>query len=109
AAGMHFAGGRRPVRQIGLFHDRQGVHVGAQTNNPPTTVGGRFASADHSDDPGAADAGSHLIAAESLQFFGYDSGGAVNIEQQFRVGMKIATPSGDLRLQTGDAVGNRHG
>src|SRR5262249_23304371 len=73
------------------------------------TVGGLFASADHPDNPGAADTGEHLIAAENLQFFGHDARGAVDIEQQFRMRMKIATPGGDLRLQTSDTVGNRHG
>ena len=105
AAGVHLAGHRRLVRQSGFLLDRQRVHVGAQADD---LVGFALAAVDDADHPGAAEAGHHLVAAEGLELVGDDAGGAQDVVLQFRVGMQIVPPFGDLGRKVGDAVDDRH-
>jgi hypothetical protein len=107
AAGVHLAGRRGAVRQVGLLGDRQRVHVGAQSDHPSARPR-LFAPADHADHAGAADAGHHVIAAERLQFLGDQARGAMHIELQFRVRVQVAPPSGDFLVHAGNAVGDGH-
>ena len=64
---------------------------------------------DDADHAGAADTRHHLVAAERLELFGDRAGGAVHVEQQFRMGVQVLPPGGDLMVQVGDAVDDRHG
>jgi hypothetical protein len=66
------------------------------------------ATADHADDAGPAEAGDHLVAAEGLELFGDGSRRAMDVEQELGVGMDVAPPGGDLAMQVGNAVHNRH-
>ena len=67
AAGVHLA--RRPggVRQIGLFLDRQRVHVGAQADHLGLALAARLLALDDADHAGAAKAGCDFVAAEFAQ------------------------------------------
>src|SRR5215469_13133960 len=104
AAGMHFAGNGRFVRQAGFFLQRQRIHIGAQ---PDHLVAG-FAPANDAHHPGPPDAGNDFVAAEALELFGHRTGGAMHIEAQFRMGMEIPPPLLDLVVQVSDAVDDRH-
>ena len=105
AAGVHLAGHRRLVRQAGLLLERQRVHVGAQ----PDHLAAGLAAADDADDAGAADAGHHLVAAETLELFRHRGRRAVHVVLQLRMGVHVAAPGGDLVVQVGDAIDDRHG
>ena len=75
----------------------------------PITLPPGLAAADDADDAGAADAGDDLVAAEALELFGDRRRGAVHVVEQFRMGVQVAPPFGDLGVQVGDAVDDRHG
>ena len=105
AAGMHLARHFRRIGQPGLFDDRQRVHVGAQADHPALAVA---APPDHADNAGAADPFHHLIAAEVAQKGGDLRGGAMHLEEKFRVFVEIAAPGGDFGLQLGKAVLDGH-
>ena len=109
AAGVHLARHRGLVRQPGLFLERQRVHVGAQPDHLATGRGAGFAAADHADDAGPADAGDDVVAAETLELVGHRCRGAVHVVAQFRMGVDIPPPGGDLAVQVGDAIDDRHG
>jgi hypothetical protein len=93
AAGMHLARHGGAIGQVGLLLDGQGIHVGPQANNLAGTLTLALDDGHHA---GLADAGHDLVAAERLQLLGHDLRGAVNIEQQFGIAMKIAAPFSDL-------------
>ncbi|MCY1434769.1 hypothetical protein D9M71_508390 [compost metagenome] len=80
---MHAAGMAAAVGQAAGLVDRQGIHVGAQSQ-----AAGAAADAQHADHPGTADAGMHLVApfAQPLRHLG---GGALFLETQFGVGVDI--------------------
>ena len=107
AAGVHLAGHRRLVRQAGRLLDRQRIHVGAQPDHLARSAA--LAAADDADDAGAADAGHHLVAAETLELFRHRRRRAVHVVLQFRMRMHVAAPGGDLVVQVGDAIDDRHG
>ena len=105
AAGVHLAGHRRLVRQAGLLLERQRIHVGAQ----PHHLAAGLAAADDADDPGAADARHDIVAAKTLELFRNRGRRAVHVVEQFRIRMHLAAPGGDLVVQVGDAIDDRHG
>ena len=105
AAGVHLARHGRLVRQVVRLDDRQGVHVGAQPDHLAAVALGAADDADHA---GAADAGHHLVAAEGAQLVGDRRGGAVDVELQFGMGVQVVPPGGDLVMQVGNAVDDRH-
>jgi hypothetical protein len=107
AAGVHLAGRGRAVGKVRPLRDRQGVHVGPQSDHPGPCPG-RLAPANDADDAGPADARHHLVAPEGFQLFDNACCGAVNIEQQFRVSVEIAAPSRDLRVQAGNPLKHWH-
>ena len=76
---------------------------------PDGAVAAALLAADHADHAGAADAGHHLVAAEALELLGHHARGAVHVEQQFRMGVDVLPPGGDLGVKVGDAVDDRHG
>ncbi len=45
----------------------------------------------------------------AFSFSATDAGGAVDVVEQLRVGMQVAPPGGDIGMQVGDAVDDRHG
>src|SRR5207245_7872991 len=67
-----------------------------------------LAAADHADDAGPAEAGDHLVAAEGLELFGDGSRRAMDVEQELWVSVDIAPPGGNLAMQVGNAVHDRH-
>jgi len=105
AAGVHLAGHGRTIRQPGQLLDRERIHVGAQ---PDDFVGLSLAATNDADHAGAADAGDDLVAAERLELVGDDAGGAMDVEAELWMGVQVAPPAGDLLLQVGDAVDDRH-
>ncbi len=105
AAGVHFAGARRFVRQPGFLLDRQRVHVGAQADH---FVGLALAAVDDADHPGAAEAGHHLVAAEGFELLGDGRRRALHVIEQLRMGMQIVPPGGDFGREVGDSVDDRH-
>ena len=109
AAGVHLAGHRRLIRQAGLLLERQRIHVGAQPHHLAAGLATGLAAADDADDAGAADAGHHLVAAEILELFRHRGGRAMHVVLQLRMHMHVAAPGGDLVVQVGDAIDDRHG
>src|SRR3954471_4840868 len=106
AAGMHLAGHRRSIWEIVRLLDRQCIHVGAQSDDPAAIV--PLAAADHPHHAGTPDAGHHLVAAEALELLGDRSRGAMYVIKQFGMGVDVVPPSGDLAMQVGNAVDDRH-
>ena len=96
AAGVHLARHRRFVRQVVRLLDRQRVHVGAQADD---LVGLALAAVDDADHAGAAEPRHHLVAAEGLELVGHARRRALHVVEQFRMGMQIVPPFGDLGLQ----------
>ena len=107
AAGVHLAGRRRLVREVGGFHDRQRIHVGAQPDRLYPAVG-RLAAMDDADHAGPADAGDHLVAAEALELVRHRGRGPVHVVEQFRMRVKVVAPFGDVAVQGRNAVDDRH-
>ena len=103
AAGMHdadraaaeFAGRRRTERQVGLFRDRQCVHVGAQQDRRS-----REASLDDGDHTRVSDAGAHL-ESERAQELGDLRGRAGLAVCELRVAVKIPAPLDDPPFDRG--------
>ena len=60
------------------------------------------------DHPGAGDTGDDLIDAKLFQLVSDHTGGALNIEQEFRIGMNVAPPCGDLVVKLRKAIDRRH-
>ena len=105
AAGVHLAGHRRLVGDVVRLLQRQGVHVGAQPDHLARAVAGAADDADHA---GAPDPRHHLVAAERLELLGDRRGGAVHIVEQLGMGMDVAPPGGDLGMEVGNTIDDRH-
>jgi hypothetical protein len=105
AAGVHLAGHGRLVREIVHLRDRQRIHVSAQPDHMRPAA---LAAADRADDAGPADAGDDLVTTERLELFGNGSRCAMDVEQKLWVGVDVAPPGGDLVMQVGNAVHDRH-
>ena len=108
AAGVHLAGHRRLVGEVGRLLDRQRVHVGAQPDHlagasprplPPRmtpTTPVRPIPVTTSSQP------------KLLSFSATAGRGAVHVVEQLRMGMKVVPPGGDLAVQVGDTIDDRH-
>ncbi len=105
AAGVHLAGHRRLVGKLARLLQRQGVHVGAQPDHLARAVAGAADDADHA---GAPDPRHHLVAAERLELLGDRGGGAVDVVEQLGMGMDVAPPGGDLGMEVGNTIDDRH-
>ena len=105
-AGMHLARHGGTVGNVVRLLDRQRVHVGAQPDHPSDAR--PSAAADHADHAGAADPGHHLVAAEALELVGHHRRGAVHVVEKLRMGVDVAPPGGDLAVEVGNAVDDRH-
>ena len=106
AAGVHLAWHRRLVRQVVGLLDRQRVHVGAQRDR---LAGRALAPTDDPDHAGAADPRYHLVAAEFREPRRHRGRSPVHLIEQLRMGVQIAPPGGDVGMQVGDTVDDRHG
>src|SRR5215469_1911702 len=106
AAGVHLARHRRFVRDIAGLLDRQGIHVGTQSDDPATSSA--LAAADHAHHARAPDPGHHLVAAEALELVGNAGRRALHVVKEFGMGVDVAPPSGDLAMHGGNAVDDRH-
>src|SRR3979490_452448 len=109
AAGVHLARRLGGVSEIGLFVDRQRIHIGAQPDHLDIAVAGGLAALDDADDAGSAEAGSDFVAAEFPQPVRHECRSAMYVVQQLRMLMDIPAPSLDIGLQIGDAVDDGHG
>ena len=87
------AGG--PERHVGLFGDRQGIHVGTHRHHRS----GLLASQDRHH-PGVGDAGPDIIEAERAQIVGDQRGRGHLAVAEFRVGVDLMSDLGDLRHQS---------
>ena len=105
AAGMHPPRHGRGIGQPGRLGHRQRVHIGAQRDHPTGAVA---APPDHADDAGPADAFGDLVQPEVAQQPGHPRGGAMHVELQFRMGVEIVPPGGDLGQHFGEAVPDGH-
>ena len=106
AAGMHLSRHGRGPGLAGGLADRQRVHVGTQADGPARAA---VAAIDDGHDARAADAGHHLVDAETAQQLGDAPGSALHVILKLGVPMKILPPVGDLRGEIGDAVDDGHG
>ena len=89
AAGVHLARHGGAVGQIAHLLDRQSVHVGAQADG---AVGGPALPPNHTNHPGAADAGHHFVAAEGPKPVRHEPGRAIDVVEQLGMGMEIVPP-----------------
>ncbi len=108
AAGVHLARRLGGIVQPGLFLYRQRIHVGAQPDHLDLAAIRRPAALDHADHAGAAETGHHFVAAERLEPLGDEGRCPVDVVQQFGMGMEVAAPRHDFRLQIGDAIDDGH-
>ena len=106
ATGMHTPRRGGTIGQIPHLLDRQRVHVRAQADGAVRTV---RPAPDEADDPGAADAGGNLVAAEIPQLVGDEAGSAMDVVLQLRMGVEVVPPCGDLIRQSCDPVDDGHG
>jgi hypothetical protein len=87
AAGVHDAWCLRPVLDVVLLENRQGIHVGSQKDGfPPAWL-------PPADDPGHAglrDASAHIFDAKRAQPVGHDPSRAHLLKRQLRMLVKIA-------------------
>ena len=104
-AGVHVSGHGGFIGELVRLLDRQRVHVGAE----PDALARAFLAADHPDHAGLADARRDLVATERLEPLSDEPGGAVDVVAQLRMRMQVAPPRGDLGMQVGDAIHDRHG
>ena len=106
AAGVHLAGGLAGVVEAGGLDDGQRVHIGTEADDVVAAVG---AALDNADDAGAADAFDHVVAAELAQLFGHQRRGADGVVHGLGMLVDVTAPGGDLGVELGDAVLDRHG
>ena len=83
------------MRQIPDFLDRQGIHVRPQADDFAASV---LLALDHADNARAAYARHHLVDTEVLQLLFDHTRRAVDIEQQFGIGVNVTPPLRDLVL-----------
>src|SRR6187200_329105 len=109
-AGVHYANllaavlglDERLERYVGLFGDRQRVHIRTDRNH-----GARFATAQHADDARVRDARAYL-ELERPQVIGHELCGARLAIAELRVGVEVASPRDDARHDVSDGrVGSR--
>jgi hypothetical protein len=81
---------------VGALLHRQAVHVGTQGDHRA-----REAAVEHADDAGDRHLGPHLVEAERAQVRRDDAGGAELAVAELGVGVEVAPPGEDLRLQGG--------
>lgn len=84
------------MRQVRLFLHRQCVHIGAQSDNMPL---GFLLTTDDADDADAANSFMNLIDAIVTQCPGNDFGCAMQVEQQFRMAVKVTAYLGNVRME----------
>ena len=108
AAGMHLARRLGGVCQIGLFLDRQRIHVGAQADHLDVAIAVRLAALDDADHAGAAKTGGDFVAAEFAQPVRHECCSAMHVVQQLRVFMDIPAPGLNIGLKVGDTIDDGH-
>ena len=104
AAGVHDARRLRGEGQVGALVNRQGVHIGAQTDAPPVA----FVAFQDADDAGFPDAGVGLDPP-GLQHLGNLGRGADLLHPQFGMFVKVAADRHEVVGESGDAVDDGHG
>ena len=105
AAGVHFARILGAIGEVGRLLDRQRVHVRAQ---PDRARARALGAADDADDAGSADRRLDLVAAESSEAVGDISSRALDVVQELRVLMDVATPGLSVLNEVLDGGGDRH-
>ena len=105
AAGVHLAGGFGPIGEIGLFLDRQRVHVGPQADRARARS---LRAANDADHAGAADRSPHLVAAEGAKPVGDELGGGVDVVKELGVLVDFPSPGLSVGNETVDGGGDRH-
>ena len=108
AAGVHQARVLGGVRQVGLFLDRQRIHVGAQPDHLDIALARGLAALDDADHAGTAEAGGDLVAAELPQAVRDERRRPVHVVEQFGVFMNVPAPGLDVRLQISDTIDDGH-
>ena len=92
------------LRKPGDLFNRQGIHIGPQTDYTITGL----ASPDYAHHTSPADTGYHFIAAESVQLFGNMTRRFMHLIHQFRIGMILSAPCRDFVMKLRHAVDNCH-
>jgi len=93
------------MRQPGRLGNRQRVHIGAERHHPARAGGPPL---DDTDNPGLPDPGFHDVATKGAQPLGHQGAGAALFEPDLGMGMDVTAPFGDLILQLGKSVSDRH-
>ena len=62
----------------------------------------------HSDHAGSPNSGNDFVATERFELVGNCRGRAMHVVEQFRIGVDVLAPSGDVGVQIGDAVDDGH-
>lgn len=101
AASMHQAGFAGLIRDAGAFMNWQGVHIRTQPNVAAVSTAPAL---DDPDDAGSPDSGHDLVAPELGELARHHIGGAVYIEEQFGVAMKIMAPGDNIMASFCDMI-----
>ena len=106
AAGMHLAGRLRGPGLAALLVDRQRVHVGAQADDAPASRSpAPFSTPTTPVRPMPSTTSSQPKRAQLRRHVGRR---AVHVVEQLRMAVEVAPPGGDLVVQVGEAVDDRH-
>ena len=95
ATSMHAACHLAGMGNAAFFHDRQGVHVGTQTDGPLT-----ISQTQTPDDAMAADIAGHLIAP-FIEVRGHHGRGGDLLEGQLRIAVQVLAQLGQELLGIG--------
>ncbi|GGJ35158.1 hypothetical protein GCM10011320_48680 [Neoroseomonas lacus] len=101
SARVHMASMTRGVGQAGILEDRQGVHVGTESDE------GAIGRSTH--DAAVADADLHHVTAELAEAFSDELSRLLEFEAEFRCRVEPLPPKGHFGVSTRDLRQNRHG
>ena len=105
-AGVHPPRHGRGIGEPSRLLDRQRIHIRPEPHDPARAG---FAPPDHADNSGSPYSLDHLVTAKGAQPLSHQAGGAMDLEHQFGMGVKVVTPGRDLVMPVGKAVSDRHG
>ena len=105
AAGVHLARGLGPIGKVGLFLDRQRVHVRAQSDR---TRARSLGAADDADDTGAADRRFDLVATEAAKALSDEFRRLLDVIHDFGLLMQFSAPGSHFGNEVVDGGADRH-
>ena len=105
AAGVHLAGSLGAIGEVGLFLDRQRVHVRAQSDRTRPRSLGATNDADHA---GAADGRFDLVAAKGPKAVRDEFRGLLDVVHDLGILMEFSPPGSNFGNEVVDGGADRH-